>query len=81
MLKIEDNHVTIINSICAILEVCKQYLEFKRTASINQRTRFFLQFKVAIPTQLRNTSIAVNTFPCSRSSSYWTCWSICSLKC
>lgn len=49
MLKVEENHVTIINSVCAILEVCKQYLlEFKRTASINQRTRFFLQFKVSI---------------------------------
>lgn len=47
MLKIEEQPVIVINSVCAALESCKQYLEFKRTASINQRTRFFLQFKVA----------------------------------
>lgn len=46
ILKIEDNYITVINSVCSMLSVSKQYLEVRRTASVNQRLRFFLTFKV-----------------------------------
>lgn len=48
MLKIEDNYITVINSICSMLEVSKQYLEARRTSSVNQRLRLFLSFKVLV---------------------------------
>ena len=48
LLKLKDNDTGVINVICTVLSSCIDCLIVKKTASINQKLRFLLDFKVMI---------------------------------